>query len=241
MPRGLIAVVFALREELKPILKESRVLTEILEKPAVLSKAEFRGVPVVFCRSGVGIHLAHESTERLLQHFPPSLILSAGFAGGTRASLTSGTMILPKEIRSETPSDHFPTDEKARAVLEMLCREENLPLATGPLVSLWKMASSEEKGKWGREGADAVDRESAAIAAVAAKAEIPFVALRTIFDPVEETLPLRQVEGNPGGSLEILLKNPRALLKVPKFFRMNQVCQKNLNRVLGRFLDSYQP
>lgn len=232
------AIVFALREEIKPLLKESHIETQVIKKPAVLSKATFRGVPVIFCQTGVGMANAHEAAEFLLGQTKPNLIVSAGCAGATRADLKPGDIVLPSEVRSETPSDCFKTDERARAELERLAREEQISHRTGPLVTVWKMAGRDMKESMGQKGMIALDMETAAIAAIAEKAQIPFVSLRTIFDPMVEELPCSEPfdEDHPVG---FLIKNPKMILKIPKYARWNRICQKNLYRILSRFVDCY--
>lgn len=216
-----IAVVFALREEIKPILAESTLESEIPLKPTVLSKRSFRGASVVFCQTGIGISAAHEGTVRLLKNFRPDLILSAGYAGGADRSLRTGDLLIPTELRSETPADRFPTDPRGEGLLETLTREEGLPYKTGPLVSLWKMAGKVEKTGWGEQGAMAVDMESAAVASVAVKRKVPFLSLRVVFDTAEE---------------EIFEKSLKSILRIPRLLKMHRLCQRNLAQVLGRFL-----
>lgn len=231
-----IALIYALTDEVKPLLKESSIRTKIIQKPALIQFAEFRNVPIVFCRTGIGIANAHEATERLLEHVRPSLLLSLGCAGGTHPDLKPGDMILPPEIRSETPTDRFATFEQSRQELERLIREENLPYRLGPLMTVWRMAGKAVKEEIGSRGAACVDMETAAVAAVAEKAGIPFVSLRAIFDPLEEDFPSQEPydEEHP---VSYLLRNPKVMLKIPRYARAAALCQKNLFRVVSRFID----
>ncbi len=238
MVNNPLAIAYALREEVKPILQESKILTRILEKTTVLIEAEFRNEPVIFCQTGVGMGCAHEATEHLLRHFQPSAILSVGVAGGADSTLMSGDLVVATEIRSETPTDHFATNLRGRELLEKLIREESLNYRTGPLITVWKMATKANKEVACQKGMLAVDMETAAIAAIAAKKRIPFVSLRVIFDPMEEELPFTEPFTNETNPLGFILKNPKALLKIPKYFRMNQICQKNLAAILTRVIDS---
>lgn len=233
-----LAIIYALREEVKPLLKEGRVAAKLLLKPTVLTQADFRGKPVVFCQTGVGMNPAHEGVERLLSHFQPSLILSVGYAGAAHPELKTGDLVIANEIRSEA-KDRFQTDQKNREVMELLIREEQIPYRIGPILTLWKMADAETKKKAGQSGVLAVDMETAAAAAVAAKKGIPILSLRVIFDPLDEELPFFEATANEGNPLSFLVKNPKAILNVPKYFRMNQTCQRNLARVVSRFIDGY--
>lgn len=233
-----LAIVVALKEEIRPLLKEASVESRILEKPAVITKARYRGVPVVFCQTGVGMADAHEAAEHLLRRFKPSLIVSAGCAGATQPDLEPGDLTLPSEIRSETPTDCFPADAAARAELERLLREEDLPYRSGPLVTVWKMAGPEKKKEMCERGMLALDMETAAVAAVAEKAGVPLVSLRAVFDPMDEEIPLNEPfdEDHP---VSFLIKNPGMILKIPKYARWNRLCRTRLTRILGRFIDCY--
>jgi nucleoside phosphorylase len=232
-----VAVVYALTDEVRPILQEARIRTKITTKSAILQFGGFRGVSVVFCRTGIGIAKAHEAAETLLEHAKPGLILSIGCAGATHPDLKSGDLVLPAEIRSETPTDRFATAEKERAEMERLLREENLPYRPGPLLTLWKMAGKSAKEELGSKGAACVDMETAAVAAIAAKAGIPLLALRTIFDPLEEEFPSEEPydEDHP---IAYLLRNPKVLLRIPRYAKASALCRKNLFRAVSRFIDS---
>jgi len=232
-----LAIVYALTDEVKPLLKESSIRTKIITKPALLQFAVFRGREVVFCRTGVGIANAHEAAERLLEHATPALVLSAGCAGAAHPDLRTGDLVLPDEIRSETPTDRFLTSEKERSELERLIREEDLPYRVGPLTTLWNIAGKSAKEEIGSKGAACVDMETAAVAAVAEKAGIPLVSLRVIFDPLEEEFPSKEPydEDHP---VSYLLRNPKVLLKLPRYAKAGALCRKNLFTVVSRFIDS---
>ncbi len=237
--RSEVAIVFALREELRPFLKECRIESQTFKKPAVLTRARFRGVPLLLCQTGFGMANAHEATELLLDHAKPSLILSVGCAGATQPDLQPGDVILADEIRSETPIDRFLTDDKAREELERLAREEGMSCQTGPLATLWNVAGWKAKAEMSQHGILALDMESAAVAAIAEKGGVPFASLRAIFDPMEEEIPASEPydEARP---LSFLIKNPRIIWKIPKYARWNRLCQKNLFRILSRFIDIHR-
>jgi purine-nucleoside phosphorylase len=232
-----LAIVYALTDEVRPLLKEATIRTKVITKPALLQFASFRGVSVVFCRTGVGIANAHEAAERLLEHATPALLLSIGCAGATHPDLKPGDFVLTTEIRSETPTDRFLTSEKDRNDVERLLREEDLPYRPGPLMTVWKIAGKAAKEEMGSKGVACVDMETAAVAVIAEKAGIPLLSLRTIFDTLEEEFPSEEPydEEHP---LSYLLRNPKLILKIPRYMRTSSLCQKHLFRVVSRFIDS---
>lgn len=233
-----LAICYALREEIKPLLKGSRILSEHRFKLTLISRAEFCGVPLLFCQTGMGMNPAHEGAERLIENFHPSLILSVGYAGGVDSSLMTGDLLLASEILSET-QDLFETDKTGRDFLEMLIREEQLSYRLAPLLTRWEVADREAKSELAKKGVVAVDIESAALAAVARETRTPLVSLRAIFDAWDDEMPFRDLTADASRPAEFLLKNPKSILSIPKFFRMNQICRKNLSRVLARFIDCH--
>lgn len=169
----------------------------------------------------MGIARAHEATERFLEGSNPNLILSVGYAGAADPTLRAGDLVLPTEIRSETPSDRFVTDPHWRGEIERLFKEQKIPYKGGPLKTAWNLVGKRQKEEWGREGVVAVDMETAAIAAVVEKRGIPFVSLRVIFDTADEEI------------LGMTTLSPLFLFKIPKFFWMHRLCQKRLGGILS--------
>lgn len=237
-PRAPIAIVFALREEVLPLLKESSVESRILEKTASLTLASFRGVPLIFCQTGVGMANAHEATEILLRRSKPAIIISTGCCGSTQQDLIPGDLILASEILSETPTDCFKTDEAGTDGIEKMIREEDLPYRKGPLLTVWSMAGSSKKKEVGLRGSLGLEMETAAVAAIASKETVPFVSLRAVFDPMDEEIPCKEPfdENHP---ISFLLKNPGMILKIPTYARWSRLCQTRLTKILSRFIDCY--
>jgi len=85
-------------------------------------------------------------------------------------------------------------------------------------------------------GAIAVDMETAAIAAEAAARGIPFVAIRAVLDAVDDEVvgaAMADQDGNvrPLAATSYLLRNPAALLKLPRMIR-------NLSRATAAIADA---
>jgi adenosylhomocysteine nucleosidase len=233
-----LAVIFALPEEVRPLLKASKILKKEKIGSTLLMEAEFSGKRVVFCQTGTGMNRAHEGIERAIERFHPSMILSVGYAGASDATLKTGDLVIPSEIRSETPTDHFKTDGRLRESLEKAARDEGMNFRSGLLVTLWKIAGQKQKKHWREKGMEAVDMETAALIAVAMKSRVPFISLRAVFDTLEQELPFGETPADETKPISFLFKHPMAIFQVPRLFRMNRLCQKNLARVVGRFISS---
>jgi adenosylhomocysteine nucleosidase len=152
------------------------------------------------CLCGVGTNMAADAAS-LLQKYGVDALVSFGVAAALDPSLTPGDLVLPEAILSE---DKIGTGTEAGAESEenRLVNQEwrnriqrqlssQLTIVGGTLVtSQVPLTSREAKLELGKAtGACAMDMESADVAGVAAKAGIPFIAIRAIIDPVEFSPP----------------------------------------------------
>ncbi|ACB96718.1 hypothetical protein [Beijerinckia indica] len=149
---------------------------------------------------GEGLRAALEQTiAQTLARGGTSGIISFGIAGGLAPGLSAGTVFVGRRIFGETGSI-FDTDPSwsrrlAQALGGALIADfagVDLPVATP------QAKAALHRGT----GAVAVDMESHLAAEAAAKAGIPFAALRVIADPAERALPHAATVGmKPDGSM----------------------------------------
>jgi adenosylhomocysteine nucleosidase len=184
--------------------------------------------------SGIGAKRAHLAARTLLEKGATSL-LSWGSAGGLIPALSSGTLVLPKKIIAVDGSV-YPVHAPWR---EGLCTQlkGKVNLHEGSLAeSMTVVTSRSEKTiLFQQTGAIAVDMESAAVAAVAQHALVPFMAIRAVADPVAMTLPqgalaaldefgkLRRLR-----LLKALAKNPVQLFPLVRLARNFRSAQSTL-------------
>jgi hopanoid-associated phosphorylase len=134
--------------------------------------------------SGARADLARERAEVLIGEGAERL-LSFGLAGALDPSLTTGDLIVGKEIY--TADERWVCDAAWQA--DLLAR---LPAARGGII--WGAdrviaEAAAKKDLFTQTKAQIVDMESHIVAAVAAKAGIPFAVLRVVVDPQEMSLP----------------------------------------------------
>lgn len=143
--------------------------------------------PLALVHTGVGAERAREGAQALVDAGAAALV-SFGFAAGLAPGLAAGTVSLPFRV-----ADHAgvarATDELLRA--RLAARLSAFAIADGMLaetrVPLWDVA--DKRALHASSGAVAADMESVAIAEVAARAHVPFAAVRAILDGVDTPIP----------------------------------------------------
>jgi adenosylhomocysteine nucleosidase len=143
--------------------------------------------PLGVIQSGPGPERAARAATAALASGASGL-LSFGLAGALRAGLQPGAVLLPRRVRSAAGTS-FDADPQWHAELAAAARDLGLVPALDDLLSVPSAITSvAEKAKAAANGA-AADMESAAIAAVAARAGARFVALRVVVDAAGDELP----------------------------------------------------
>ncbi|HET7370681.1 MAG TPA: hypothetical protein VFK45_07580 [Gammaproteobacteria bacterium] len=143
------------------------------------------GASVTIC--GMGQRRATAAADRLVARGAGAL-LSWGTAGGLASTLRPGDIMIPDRI-STGEGETFAADAgwMSCATSELASRA---PVTSGVLwSSRLPVASVDDKHALAEQGMTAVDMESGAVAAVAARAGIPFMAIKAICDPAERALP----------------------------------------------------
>jgi adenosylhomocysteine nucleosidase len=157
-----------------------------VERAGLDAPGEARG-PIAFAQSGPGAERATAAARSAVAAGAGGLV-SWGLAGGLVARLKAGDVVLPERIVT-TLGGHYLVDASWRSRIAATLAA--FAPCADPLVSAARVvATPAGKRDLARSsGAVAVDLESAAIAAVAREAGLPFVAVRVIADTHADTLP----------------------------------------------------
>lgn len=136
--------------------------------------------------SGMGAQAARTAAEGLHQHGVTALV-SFGVAGALSPGLRPGDLVLPDAIHAGI---QLPVNITWRDRLQNLLPAD-ITVWNGILAnSDTPLTGTKAKQDLAQAtGACAVDMESAAVAAVAAAADIPFIAVRAIVDPLQFSPP----------------------------------------------------
>jgi adenosylhomocysteine nucleosidase len=154
---------------------------------ASLRRAVAHGAPWLIVRSGPGEARAAAAAEQALRAGAAGLV-SWGLAGGLDEAAEPGTVIVPRRILTIAGA---PVGAAAAWHARLAALGDELRVSTGDLLTVGEALQLPAAKRAARAGtgAVAVDMESAGIAAVAARAGVPFAALRVIVDGVADALP----------------------------------------------------
>ncbi len=144
--------------------------------------------PLVVC-AGASAARAGRLAESLLDQGARGL-LSFGIAGGLDPRVETGQTVLADSLF--TPEHHvLPCDQAWRAALTEAALAQGLAFRSGRMAGSDSILSTAaaKAALHGLCDALAVDMESHAVAAVAYRAKIPFIALRAVADPASDGLP----------------------------------------------------
>ena len=182
---GTTAVVAAMAEELQPLATRGRIRRKLNLDRCRVQVGTLGRAEVVLAQTGEGRRLAERGLQAVLDAFPIRRVVVVGVAGGLSPGLAPGLVVIGRTVHGAPEPD------------ANLCRSASRDPRTreGVVVSSETiLCTAESKARaWAaidRSTPAVVDLESAAYAEVAARAGCPFVVLRAVCDPAEETLPV---------------------------------------------------
>jgi adenosylhomocysteine nucleosidase len=152
--------------------------------------------------SGIGL-VAAEAAACTLVEAGVSALMTFGMAGGLDPTLEAGSVVLPRELISEAGTRWLASRswrERVAAAVSPLhaVTEGNL------LTSVRAIDTPAGKtAAFRATGAAAVDMESAAVAEIAGKHNLPFIAVRVIVDTAADKLPRAVVNASRAGKVHI--------------------------------------
>ncbi|MEE8321693.1 MAG: hypothetical protein V3R68_07635 [Gammaproteobacteria bacterium] len=138
--------------------------------------------------TGTGSDRASTGATKLLAFDVQSLV-SWGIAGALDISLRTGDVIIPETIIHASQTFVTKPDWRQRLCHNM--QKNNIRVSSGTIAETDEILTSPETKThvYNTTGAVAVDMESAAIAAVAAAADIDFMVIRSISDDATTSVP----------------------------------------------------
>lgn len=171
-----VQVLAPMSSELRPLVKQSRA-KRVDSKGRPIYQARVGGTEVTLTRIGIGPKMARRATEWMIDHFPADHIVVCGIAGGLHADLPVGAVVVPEVVLDLATGHRLGT-----APLGGLERRGVLATSDHLIVGDAELADLAARG------VEAVEMESAGVAAACEPRGIPWTTVRVISDRPDENL-----------------------------------------------------
>jgi adenosylhomocysteine nucleosidase len=216
------------------------------------------GARVALAVTGDGPRHARRGLAALLAVQPPDRIIVVGVAGGLSATLDVGALVIGRQVIDEADGSVYQADAALVETAATSCGARRGVAVTATRIAdtaaekrrllLLAAAIAPVAGDHGGPGTAAVvDLESAAFAAAATRAGIPWLVLRAVSDTAADAIPaLLNRSRDAGGAVRRgsvmrgLLTNPGALLPLLELRERVRACAAPLAQAVERTLAGWR-
>jgi adenosylhomocysteine nucleosidase len=204
----MIAVFAAMEQEIKSLIRESRILTQERWNDTKIFTAEIEEASVLLTVTGVGKVLTAAAISKLLSDHHCSASLFIGIAGAINESYKIGDMVLAEDFiqwdldaspfsfkRGQIPYTKHRIIESDRELLNVALNytPSEAAIHTGRLLSgdtfLTRVDKQQHEFLRTELEGDAADMEAASAALTAKLHQVPFLAVKIISDQVDGGVP----------------------------------------------------
>jgi adenosylhomocysteine nucleosidase len=204
----MLLIAAALGEELDVPLRLFPVRSKSKSGGITIRSAAGSGGTILFVKTGIGPGRSAHRIDKVLQQVRPSKILIIGYAGALDGRLKVGDIFIARKAMTLLPQGHkdppLSSPETGGAELQLWPELHSAGSAAGLEINLGDLLTSDHvvgdpKQKillFHQFRAQAVDMETAAIAAVAAAHGIPIGCVRAISDTAQDSF-LAPFAGQP--------------------------------------------
>jgi len=205
-----------------------------------LSELALLGEGSLLALSGIGRAAAATAAQALIDA-GVSALMTFGMAGGLDPKLQPGSVVIPCELLASDGARYVANpawrEQVAAAVSPLRAvTEGNLLTSTHAIET-----PADKAAAFRATGAAAVDMESAAVAAIAAQHNLPFIAVRVIVDTAADMLPRAVVAASKAGRVRLarliggLILAPREIGSLVRLAQRYRIAMRSL-RVIGAHL-----
>jgi len=205
-----------------------------------LSELALLGAGSLLALSGIGRAAAAAAAQALVDA-GVSALMTFGMAGGLDPALKPGSVVIPRELIAPDGARYAACRawrEQVAAAVSALCAvsEGNLLTSTHAI-----QTPADKAAAFRTTGAAAVDMESVAVAEIAAKHHLPFIAVRVIVDTAADMLPRAVVAASRTGKVQFarliggLILAPREIASLIKLAQRYRIAMRSL-RAIGAHL-----
>jgi len=205
-----------------------------------LSELALLGEGSLLALGGIGWAAATAAAQALVDA-GVSALMTFGMAGGLDPRLTPGSVVIPCELLSSDGGRYAASrawrEQVAAAISHLYAvTEGNLLTRTHAIET-----PADKAAAFRATGAVAVDMESAAVAQIAAKHNLPFIAVRVIVDTAADMLPPAVVAASRAGKVQFarliggLMLAPREIAGLIRLAQRYRIAMRSL-RAIGPLL-----
>lgn len=247
----MLAVVAAFKEEVKDYLERRAFRLESQEKPLRFYESpEEPGVVVVV--GAFGRTRAEQATKRVIERYKPDYIVSAGFAGGSRGGLRPGDLFVCDRLMSmEGPASLWGTtspNERPPLVVDLpgwIVEDGEERFEYCGCMSVTQLVPTSKMKEWigTTYSVGVIDMESYWVSEMAESHGISHVVVRSVLDPLEQTLPkfvgeaVADKEGHRWiAALRYLATNLTDAPKLLELPKQVKAASASLDRFLGQLV-----
>jgi adenosylhomocysteine nucleosidase len=205
-----------------------------------LSELALLGEGSLLAISGIGQVAAAVAAQALVDA-GVSALMTFGMAGGLDPALKPGSVVIPCELLSTDGARYAASAawrKQVAAAVSSWCAVTEGNLLTS---SLAIETPADKAAAFRNSGAAAVDMESAAVAEIAAKHSLPFIAVRVIVDTAADKLPRAVVAASRVGRVQFarliggLILAPREIPSLLRLAQRYRIAMRSL-RTIGAHL-----
>jgi nucleoside phosphorylase len=238
------AIFAPLDEEIKLLRIPLEVDTTIHLKPGIIWHGKLRGHEVCLVRTGPGEEAVQTAAEYCFQAFQPEDALLLGYGGATVPTFHEGDLVVSESIVPTQGDDVMTPSAALLEAARTVCRVAEIPIHGGTFaIHEDILHSPHEKAFLGTKcGAAVVAMEGITFARAAEAHNIPWLSVRSIFDPMEVALPEDfapvTAEGTMawGAFLSYCVRNPRVITRLSQFHFAAAKAREQLERFAKAWL-----
>jgi len=239
----MLALLGAFGQEIVDLRRQMVIEEVVAERGCKLYRGKFENRDALLVKTGMGKERAESATKLMLERYPVSAIISLGFAGALAPELSIGDVVVCSTLHCAHKSEHKWVSDGVCAsdthLLSLVSQGlENIVAGCclGSSVSLLQLESSTKKlaGLASAFHAHIVDMESYWIASIASARQIPFIAIRSISDTMQDCVqPFDQILTSDGRLLWkkavlCFITHPQYLINTFTLYRNVRIARKSL-------------
>lgn len=219
----------------RPLLQSDTLTGVVAALPGEARTARaFTGLNWRVTVGGVGMARARAAAQTLIASGAERLLVW-GVAAALRPDLQPGALVVPGEVL-DAEGERYPVSSIWQQRL-LACAPASVMTHSGPLVTVGQpVVDRRAKTRLAQQsGAVAVDMEAAAIARVAAEQDLPFAVVRTIADPLQQSLPpvISRTQANRHLALGVALRLPLCPRDWPRILALGRNMQAAKRSLAG--------